>query len=50
MPKYYVDFQGYCSIEANSADEAERKFWAGEGFDHVVEIDGIEMASVFDEE
>lgn len=51
MAKYYIDFQGYCTIEANSADEAERKFWEGlrspteDSFDDVWNIDGIEMVS-----
>lgn len=26
MNIYYVDFSGYCVVEANSADEAEAKF------------------------
>ena len=24
---WYVDFDGYCEIEADSADEAEQEFW-----------------------
>ena len=27
MSNYYVDFSGYCKVEADSADEAEAKFW-----------------------
>ena len=27
MSEYYIDFDGYCSIEANSKEEAEEKFW-----------------------
>lgn len=27
MATYYVDFSGYCEVEADSADEAEIKFW-----------------------
>ena len=46
--KWYIDFSGYCEIEADSAEEAERKFWAGlqspskEAFNDVYDIDGIE--------
>lgn len=49
MPKYYIDFNGYCTIEANNANEAREKFWKGlrapteECFDDVWIIDGIEM-------
>ena len=25
--KYYIDFSGYCEVEANSPEEAEEKFW-----------------------
>jgi len=27
MLKYYIDFQGYCEIEAENADDAHNKFW-----------------------
>ncbi len=27
MPKFYVDFQGHCEIEAESDHDAEDKFW-----------------------
>lgn len=27
MKKFYVDFDGYCIIEAETAEEAEQKFW-----------------------
>lgn len=27
MATYYVDFSGYCAVNADSADEAETKFW-----------------------
>lgn len=49
--KYYIDFSGYCTIEADSADEAEAKFWKGlrppteDCFDDVWDIDGIEMVT-----
>ncbi len=46
--KWYIDFSGYCEIEADSAEEAERKFWEGlqspskEAFNDVYDIDCIE--------
>ena len=46
--KWYIDFSGYCMIEAETAEEAETKFWKGlrppceEAFDDVWDIDGIE--------
>ena len=46
--KWYIDFSGYCMIEAETAEEAERKFWEGlqspskEAFDDVWDIDSIE--------
>lgn len=27
MNTYYVDFSGWCKVEANSESEAEAKFW-----------------------
>ena len=27
MKKFYIDFSGYVVVEAENADEAERKFW-----------------------
>lgn len=27
MSVYYVDFSGWCKVEADSASEAEDKFW-----------------------
>lgn len=27
MSTYYVDFSGWCKVEADSASEAEDKFW-----------------------
>ena len=27
MSKYWVDFSGYCEIEAESPEEVEEKFW-----------------------
>lgn len=47
--KYWIDFSGYVCVEAESAEDAERKFWQGfvadvsEPFsDDVWDIDGIE--------
>lgn len=48
--KWYVDFTGYCEIEAETAEEAETKFWKGvrppceEAFNDVWDIDNIELA------
>ena len=27
MKKFWIDFSGYVTVEAENADEAERKFW-----------------------
>ncbi len=27
MKEYWIDFSGYLKVEAENADEAERKFW-----------------------
>lgn len=27
MSKFWIDFQGYCCVEANSKEEAENIFW-----------------------
>ena len=48
--KYYVDFSGYLTIEADSSDDAERKMWAlihslnmtGDYSDDVWDIENIE--------
>ena len=50
MKEYWIDFSGYVKVEAENADEAERKFWNAnspfhvrEGFsDDVWEIEAIE--------
>lgn len=48
MAKYFIDFSGYCSIEAKNEEEAQEKFWRGlqspskDAFDDVYDIDGIE--------
>lgn len=48
MKWFIIDFSGYCDIEANSAEEAERKFWEGlqppskEAFNDIYDIDCIE--------
>lgn len=52
--KWYVDFSGYCMIEANSAEEAEAKFWRGlrppckDAFNDVWDIENIESAEMPD--
>ncbi len=46
--KWFIDFSGYCEIEADSIEEASDKFWAGlqppseEAFNSFCKIDGIE--------
>jgi len=46
--RFYIDFSGYCMVEAESAEEAEQKFWDGlrppceDGFDDVYDIECIE--------
>lgn len=47
--KYWIDFSGYVKVEADSQEDAERKFWGEfvrdcrEPFsDDVWDIDGIE--------
>lgn len=46
--KWYIDFSGYCEIEASTREEAEKKFWEGlrspssEAYNDVYDIDGIE--------
>lgn len=51
MAKYYVDYSGYCIIEANTMEEAEQEFW--NQFDNlpklpdeIVEIEGIERQEI----
>ena len=56
MKKFWIDFSGYVVVEAENADEAERKFWhaihtkcpflAGDGFsDDVWNLDATEEVS-----
>lgn len=50
MAKFWVDFSGYCKVDAENADEAEKKFWLWYNHiepcfgvhDDVVDIDLIE--------
>ena len=45
MKKFYVDFDGYCIVEAETVEEAEQKFWHNlptVGSDDVWNLDGIE--------
>lgn len=45
--KYYIDFEGYCQIEAKNKEEARKKFWekvqppTKEGFYENYVIDSI---------
>ena len=56
MKEYWIDFSGYLKVEAENADEAERKFWnavntkcpfsARDGFsDDVLDLDSTEEVS-----
>ena len=29
LKKYFIDFEGYCAIDARSPDEAKNEFWNG---------------------
>ncbi len=46
--KYYISFDGYVTIEANTIEEAEEKFWSGltciteKGYDDYYDINLIE--------
>lgn len=45
--RFYVDFSGYCEIEADSPEDAEQKFWDLINEDkplpeNIFDIDGIE--------
>ena len=48
MKEFYIDFEGYCTIEAESIEEAEAKFWNGlvapskDTYDDVYDIVRIE--------
>lgn len=47
MKEFYIDFTGYCCIEAENEEEAEAKFWEGlqipskYAFDDVYDIEAI---------
>lgn len=47
MKEFYIDFKGYCCIEAENEEEAEEKFWKGlqppskDTWDDVYDIEGI---------
>lgn len=53
MDEYWIDFSGYLKVKAESADEAEQKFWDfihehidlshTDLSDDVWDIDGIEI-------
>jgi len=58
MKEYWIDFSGYVKVEAENADEAERKFWdavntkcpflAKDGFnDDVWDLDATEEVTNF---
>lgn len=45
---FYIDFSGYCKIEAESIEEAEELFWkklqppSEDAYDDVYNVDGVE--------
>lgn len=49
MSKYWIDFQGYCAVDANSWEEAENLFYGHINpandiiYDEVYEVQGIEQ-------
>ena len=48
MSEYFIDFRGYCSIEAENFDDAKEKFWdntqppSSVAYDEYYDIEGIE--------
>jgi hypothetical protein len=51
MNEYYIDFSGYCTIEAPSEEEAREKFWdlvatIKQLPNRIFEIDGVEKKEV----
>lgn len=45
--KFWIDFEGYCSIEAENADEAERIFWEGNWYTSPeIENESIEITEI----
>jgi hypothetical protein len=47
MKTFYIDFEGYCEITANTKEEAEEIFWSLVGNDkplpsNLYEVEGIE--------
>lgn len=42
MAFYYIDFVGYCKVEADSVEEAKERFWDYERTDEYFEIDCVE--------
>lgn len=48
MPKYKVHFEGYCLVEANSAEEA--KYMAEDGDEYYAEKVFFEAERIYNEE
>ena len=52
MKTFYIDFEGYCAIEAETVEEAKVKFWknlqrpSAVCFDDVYEIIGVEEKEI----
>ena len=52
MPKFWIDFKGYCQVEAPDKEQAEKKFFEnispdinGPVYYKVYEIEGVEEVS-----
>lgn len=52
MNTYYIDFSGYCKVDAESADEAVSIFWnslqapSPNAYDENYKIEGTEIYSI----
>ena len=52
MNTYYIDFSGYCKINAENEKQAEEIFWEGlrspsdTAYDAVYDIEGTEIYSI----
>ena len=55
MKTFWVDFSGYCEIEAETAEEAEENFWAYVNdniplLHNIYECEGVEEKKYYDDE
>lgn len=52
MNTYYIDFSGYCKVDAETEEQAKKKFWEGlrspseTAYDDVYDIEGTEIYSI----